>query len=95
MQLTKLAPPQPVGVQARLEGRFANHFSQVGDILLAIVPFLILLARDVETNLYDSVNMVSTVPESVNGHLNCKANQKARHWDDAACIAEEGEEDMF
>ncbi len=90
MRLTKLAPPQRIGVQARLGGRFANHFSQVGDILLAIVPFLILLARDVETNLYDSVNMVSTVSESINGDLNCKANPKARH-----CVTEEGEEEMF
>ncbi len=35
--------------------------------------------------------MVSTVPKSINGGLNCKTNQKARYWDDAACIAEEGE----
>ncbi len=35
--------------------------------------------------------MVSTVPESIN----CKANQKARHWDGAACIAEEGEEEVL
>ncbi len=33
--------------------------------------------------------MVSTVPESINRGLNCKTNQKARYWDDAACIAGE------
>ncbi len=39
--------------------------------------------------------MVSTVPESINGGLNCEINQKARYWDDAACFAGEGEEEMF
>ncbi len=39
--------------------------------------------------------MVSTVSESINGGLNCEANQKARYWDDAACIEGEGEEEMF
>ncbi len=39
--------------------------------------------------------MVSTVPESINGGLKCKTNQKTRYWDDAACIAGEGEEEMF
>ncbi len=38
--------------------------------------------------------MVSAVPESINGDLNCKANQKAPYWDDAACIAGEGEAEM-
>ncbi len=38
--------------------------------------------------------MVSTVPESINGGLNCKTNLKARYRDDAACIAKEVEE-MF
>ncbi len=39
--------------------------------------------------------MVFTVPESFNGGLNRKTNQKARCGDDAACIAGEGEEEMF
>ncbi len=39
--------------------------------------------------------MVSTVPESINGGLNCKTNQKARDWDNAACIAGEGEGEML
>ncbi len=39
--------------------------------------------------------MVFTVPEPTNGGLNRKTNQKARYWDDAACITGEGEEEMF
>ncbi len=39
--------------------------------------------------------MVFTVPDSINESLNRKTNQKARYWDDAACIAGEGEEEMF
>ncbi len=45
--------------------------------------------------MWDSLNMVSTVPEAINGGLKCKTNQKTRYWDDAACIAGEGEEEMF
>ncbi len=32
--------------------------------------------------------MVSTVPESINGGLNCKINQKAWYWDNAAFFQE-------
>ncbi len=39
--------------------------------------------------------MVSTVPESINGGLDCKTNQNGWYLDDAACIAGEGEEEMF
>ncbi len=39
--------------------------------------------------------MVSTVPESIKGGLNCKTNQNARYCDDAACFVGEGEEEMF
>ncbi len=39
--------------------------------------------------------MVFTGPDSINGGLSCKINQKARYWDDAACIAGEGKEEMF
>ncbi len=38
--------------------------------------------------------MVSSVPESINGGLNFKANQKVRYWGYAASIAGEGEDEM-
>ncbi len=39
--------------------------------------------------------MASTVPESINGGHNCKTNQKARYWADAAFFVGEGEEEML
>ncbi len=51
----------------------------------------LMLTRRCRGGLYDSVNMVSTGPESINGGHNCKANQNARYWNDADCIAGEGE----
>ncbi len=37
----------------------------------------------------------STMPETINGGLNCKTNQKARYCDGAACFVGEGEKKIF